>query len=133
MPDPASPTGQSNVLVRRGNDPDLQPDKATSWTLGADLEPSFLPGLRASFTYYNINYRDRITSPAANLFNFLVNRDIYQGVIEDNPSAETIASFYSSPFFINPLGIAQATIAAAVDARLQQSEDARVGKKWVKR
>src|SRR3546814_18120047 len=87
--------------------------------LGADLEPSCLPGLRASFTYYNINYRDRITSPAANLFNFLVNRDIYQGVIEDNPSAETIASFYSSPFFINPLGIAPDTIAAAVDARLQ--------------
>src|SRR3546814_17036174 len=74
IPDPASPTGQSNVLVRRGNDPDLQPEKATSWTLGADLEPSFLPGLRASFTYYNLTYRDRITSPAAHLFNFLVNR-----------------------------------------------------------
>lgn len=119
IPDPASPTGSSNVLVSRGNDPDLQPEKATSWTLGTDLEPKFLPGLRASLTYYNINYRDRISSPAANLFNFLVNRNIYQGIIEDNPSPATVASFYSSPFFINPLGIAPGAINAVVDARLQ--------------
>jgi outer membrane receptor protein involved in Fe transport len=119
IPDPASPTGQSNVLVRRGNDPDLQPEKATSWTVGTDLEPAFLPGLRARLTYYNIDYRDRITSPAANLFNFLVNRDIYQGIIEDNPSAETIATFYSSPFFANPFNVAPDTIVAAVDAQLQ--------------
>lgn len=119
IPDPASPTGQSNILVRRGNDPDLRPETATTWSLGADLEPPFLPGLRASVTYFNIDYRDRITSPAANLFNFLVNRETYQGIIEDNPSAETIQSFYSSPFFVNPLGIAPATITAAVDARLQ--------------
>jgi outer membrane receptor protein involved in Fe transport len=119
IPDPQSPTGSSNVLVRRGNDPNLQPEKATSWTLGADLEPRLLPGLRASLTYYNIDYRDRITSPAANLFNFLVNRDVYRGIIEDNPSPQTIAAFYSSPYFVNPLGIAPDTIVATVDARLQ--------------
>lgn len=119
IPDPASPSGQSNILVRRGNDPGLQPEKAKSWTLGAELEPSALPGFRASATYYNINYRDRITSPAANLFNFLVNRSTYQGIIEDNPSAETIAAFYASPIFINPLGIAPGTITALVNAQLQ--------------
>jgi outer membrane receptor protein involved in Fe transport len=119
IPDPGSPTGMSNVLVRRGNDPGLQPEKAANWTLGADLDPSFLPGFHTSVTYYNVNYRDRITSPAANLFNFLVNREVYQGIIEDNPSPETISSFYSSPFFINPLGLAPGTITATVDARLQ--------------
>ncbi len=119
IPDPASPTGQSNILVRRGNDLDLKPEKATTWSLGVDLEPTALPGLRASATYYNIAYRDRITSPAANLFNFLVNRATYQGIIEDNPSAETIAAFYASPIFINPLGIAPDTITALVDAQLQ--------------
>lgn len=119
IPDPASPSGQSNILVRRGNDPDLQPEKATSWTVGLDLEPRLLRGLRANITYYNIRYRDRIISPAANLFSFLVNRETYQGIIEDNPSPETIRSFYASPFFINPLGIAPGTITAAVDAQLQ--------------
>lgn len=119
IPDPASSTGVSNILVRRGNDPDLQPEKATTWSLGADVQPAILPGLKASVTYYRINYRDRITSPAANLFNFLVNRDTYQGIIEDNPSAATIAAFYASPIFVNPLGIAPDTISALVDAQLQ--------------
>ncbi|MES2902937.1 MAG: TonB-dependent receptor [Pseudomonadota bacterium] len=119
IPDPASPTGSSNVLVSRGNDPDLRPEKAANWTLGADFEPRFLPGFKASLTYYNIRYRDRISSPAANLFNFLVNRDVYQGIIEDNPSPATVESFYSSPFFVNPLGIAPEAINAVVDARLQ--------------
>ena len=119
IPDPASPSGQSNILVRRGNDPELQPEEATTWSAGIDLEPPFLPGLRASLTYFSIDYRGRITSPAANLFNFLVNRETYQGIIEDNPSAETIQSFYASPFFVNPLGIAPETISAVVDARLQ--------------
>ena len=119
IPDPASPTGQSNILVERGNDPRLRPETATTWSVGADLEPRILPGFRAELTYFNIAYRDRITSPAANLFNFLVNRPTYAGIIEDNPSPGTIASFYSSPFFVNPLGIAPGTIAAVVDARLQ--------------
>lgn len=119
IPDPASPTGQSNILVLRGNDPELQPEKATTWSLGADFEPSFLPGFRASTTYFSIDYRGRITSPAANLFNFLVNRETYQGIIEDNPSLETVRALYASPFFVNPFGIAPEAITAIVDARLQ--------------
>lgn len=119
IPDPASPTGQSNVLVRRGNDPNLRPEKATTWTAGADLEPLLIPGLRTSLTYFNINYRDRITSPAANLFNFLVNRSTYQAIITDNPSPELINSFYSSPFFVNPFGIDPSAISAVVNAQLQ--------------
>jgi outer membrane receptor protein involved in Fe transport len=119
IPDPASPTGQSNILVQRGNDPDLRPEKATTWSLGADVEPRLIRGLSVNLTYFRIDYRDRITSPAANLFNFLVNRPTYQAIITDHPSAETINAFYSSPFFINPLGIAPGTITALVDARLQ--------------
>jgi iron complex outermembrane receptor protein len=119
IPDPSSPTGTSNVLVRRGNDPDLRPEKATTWSLGADLEPRFAPGFSANVTYFNIDYRDRITSPAANLFNFLVNRSTYQAIITDHPSAALVSSFYNSPFFVNPFGIDPGSIAAVVDARLQ--------------
>jgi outer membrane receptor protein involved in Fe transport len=119
IPDPQSPTGQSNILVERGNDPDLRPEKVTTWSIGADLEPVFLKGFRANLTYFNIDYRDRITSPAANLFNFLVNRDTYQAIITDHPSAQAISAFYASPYFVNPFGITPDTITAIVDARLQ--------------
>lgn len=119
VPDPASPTGQSNILVRRGNDPNLKPEKATTWSVGADVDPPFLPGFHANLTYYNIDYRDRITSPAASLFSFLSNRPTFQGIIEDHPSAATVQSFYTSPIFLNPFGVAPETIIAVVNAQLQ--------------
>jgi iron complex outermembrane recepter protein len=119
IPDPASPTGRSNVLVQGGNDPDLGPERATSWTLGADIEPVQLRGFRAGLTYYNIVYRDRISSPGANLFNFLVNRDIFDGIIEDNPSPAAVAAIFASPGFLNPFILTPDAITASIDARLQ--------------
>ena len=120
IPDPQAPSGQSNVIVLRGNDPNLKPERATTWTLGADLRPGFLPGARASLTWFNVDYRDRIASPSTQLFSFLVNRAVYAGITEANPSAARVAELYASPFFTNFLNIPQsATFAAVVDARLQ--------------
>ncbi|MFA6114157.1 MAG: TonB-dependent receptor [Sphingomonas sp.] len=120
IPDPSAAGGQSNVIVLRGNDPKLRPERATTWTLGADLKPLALPGLHASLTWFNIDYRDRIASPAAQLFNFLVNRDTYAGIIESNPTAARVAELYGSPIFVNFLNIPQnAAFAAVVDARQQ--------------
>lgn len=119
LPDPASSTGQTNVLVLRGNDPDLRPERATSWTIGMDVRPPSIPGLYGSVTYYNIDYRDRIASPAANLFSFLVNRETYQGIIDANPSFATIQGYYASPVFQNPFNLAPEQIELLMDARLQ--------------
>ena len=115
--DPRSPTGTTSIVVLRGNDPDIRPERATTWTAGFDLRP--MPGLHASATWFKIDYRDRISSPAAQLANFLVNRDIFAGIIEENPSATRVAQLYADPIFINPFGIPQANVRAVVDARLQ--------------
>jgi len=120
IPDPQAASGESNVIVLRGNDPNLRPERATTWTLGGDLKPLFLPGAHASLTYFNIDYRDRIASPSAQLFNFLVNRDVYSGITEANPSPARVAELYASPTFVNFLNIPEsAPFAAVVDARLQ--------------
>jgi len=120
IPDPQASSGQSNVIVLRGNDPNLRPERATTWTLGADLKPGFLPGAHASLTWFNIDYRDRIASPSTQLFSFLVNRSVYAGISEANPSAARVAELYASPIFSNFLNIPQtASFAAVVDARLQ--------------
>jgi len=120
IPDPQAPSGQSNVIVLRGNDPDLKPERATTWTVGADLKPGFLPGGHASLTWFNVDYRDRIASPSTQLFSFLVNRGVYAGITAANPSAARVAELYASPFFANFLGIpVTAPFAAVVDARLQ--------------
>ena len=119
LPDPTSPSGTTNVLVIRGNDPALRPERAKTITLGADIAPRGIPGLRVSATWFDIDYRDRISSPANQLLSFLTDRPTYAPVISDNPSATRVAEIYADPFFINPFGIAQSTIKAVVDARLQ--------------
>ena len=53
-------TGQSAVLSRTGNTAGLRPESAKIWSIGADYNPNFLPDLRLSLTYYNVDYTDRI-------------------------------------------------------------------------
>lgn len=54
---------QRNVLFLRGGNPDLKPEEATTWSLGADWQPETLPGLSLSVTYYNVDYTNRIATP----------------------------------------------------------------------
>lgn len=43
----------------QGN-PDLQPERGTSWTIGGVFTPEFLPGFALSIDYYKITVRDQI-------------------------------------------------------------------------
>lgn len=120
VPDPKSATGSSNIIVIRGNDPDLRPERAKTWSLGAELKPGFLPGFHASLTYFNVIYRDRIASIASQLTSYLVNRPVYAPVTEENPSAARVAGLFASPIYLDLLGIPPtAPIVAVVDARTQ--------------
>lgn len=59
--DPNSPKGVSPALLQSGGNPGLRPERATSWTLGTDYKPDWLPGSQLQATYFNIAYRDRIS------------------------------------------------------------------------
>lgn len=115
--DPASPTGTSNVVGLFGYAPDIGPEKATSWTAGVDIVPPSLPGLKASLTYYDVDYKDRIGSVSEDYLRFLANRDLFGGVITDNPALDLVQSYFAMPGFINPLGIAPGEIVAIIDGR----------------
>lgn len=119
LSDPASSSGTTNVVVIRGNDPALRPERATTIAIGMDVTPSGIPGLHAGLTWFDIDYRDRIATPAAQLLTFLTNRATFAPIIEDSPSAALVAELYADPFFINPFGIAQSSVRALVNARLQ--------------
>lgn len=54
-------TGPSYIAVSGGN-PNLIPEKSTSWSSGVVYTPSSLPGLRLSLDYIKINKRDNILS-----------------------------------------------------------------------
>lgn len=117
VPDTSSPTGIANVLGLFGYAQDIGPEKATSWTAGIDIAPPSLPGLRASLTYYDVDYRDRIGSASEDYLRFLSNRDVFGGVIIDNPPIELVQSYFNDPSFSNPLGIAPGDVTAILDGR----------------
>jgi iron complex outermembrane receptor protein len=50
---PAVDTLRPGIFVPGGS-ADLQPQKATTWSAGADFKPSSLPQLSLSFTYWNV-------------------------------------------------------------------------------
>ena len=117
LPDPQSPSGETVVLGLFGFRPDLGPEKAETWTAGVDLEPTFLPGARASLSWFKIGYRDRIATASFDLFNFLVRRDIYGGLVDDNPDPAIVAAYFANPSFANSLGVTPADIGAIVEGR----------------
>ena len=119
LPDPASPTGFTNALLIRGNDPDLRPERATSWTLGVDYRAGAKQGVHAHLTWFDIDYRDRIASLASAIQIFFVNRAVYAPVIDDTPDPAAVAAYYASPYFQPSGGIPASAIQAVIDARTQ--------------
>lgn len=51
------------VFVRTGGNPDLEPERATTYTGGITLTPSAVPGFSAAFDYYRIVVDDAIATP----------------------------------------------------------------------
>ncbi len=65
--DPTRGGAQVNTVYLLGGNRNLQPEEATTYSLGVDLNPTFLPDLRASLTYYNIEYTGVIGTPSVPL------------------------------------------------------------------
>lgn len=51
------------VLEFYGIDPDLGPEVSRNWSAGVDWEPAAFSGLSISLGWYDISYRDRISTP----------------------------------------------------------------------
>lgn len=56
-------TGQQRSTIQlTGGNPDLVPERALTYTLGAVFQPSAVPGLRMSLDYYSIDLEDAIAT-----------------------------------------------------------------------
>lgn len=115
IPDPQStdPSGRSNVLFLAGNNPDLGPETADVWTAGIDIVPAMLPALSLSFSYFDIDYRDKITfaSPQNSILQL---ESQWAQLITRDPTQEQIDAICNQPGFS---GSCLAPIAAIIDAR----------------
>lgn len=118
VPDPRSPTGTTNALFLCCNNPGLGPERADIWTAGIDVRPRSLPRVRASATYFHINYKGKIEAAAnGNVFGILNNETIYASVINRDPTAAELAELCSSPTFLS--NCVASPPGAIVDIRLR--------------
>jgi iron complex outermembrane receptor protein len=62
--DPTRGVAQVETVYLLGGNDNLQPEEAETYSFGIDFNPSSLPDLRTSLTYYNIEYTDVIGTPA---------------------------------------------------------------------
>ncbi|HEX7873652.1 MAG TPA: TonB-dependent receptor [Sphingobium sp.] len=120
FPNPAVPPSGTTLLLYPGGGSNLRPEKADTWQVGTDFRPTFLPGFSAGLTYYNIDFRGRISnapffSPSLFFTQFTSNYIMA-------PTAAQIAAFAAlsatpanaAPYIANP-----SSVYALMDARSQ--------------
>ncbi|QIG78596.1 TonB-dependent receptor plug domain-containing protein [Stakelama tenebrarum] len=88
--DPTRGAAQVNTIYLLGGNRDLQPEKARTYSFGVDLQPTMLPGLRASATYYDIHYTDVIGQPPVTL---VFSDPTFATVVARDPTPAELASF----------------------------------------
>jgi len=92
------------AMLTFGGNPDLKPERSTSWTFGADYAPAGDRGPKLTATYFSVAYKDRILSPIANLFSGLGD-PLYAPFVESNPTAARQQELMSAAaIFINFTG-----------------------------
>ena len=65
---PAGGNSNRPMATIQGGNPTLRPETAKTFDIGFDLTPRFLPGFKASLTYYHIDMRDVIAGPNTSQF-----------------------------------------------------------------
>jgi outer membrane receptor protein involved in Fe transport len=107
---PASYLGGANypasatALVVTGGNPDLKPERATTWSATLALHPRVLEGAHLDLSYFNVHYTNRIVTPIP-LITEALNNPAYADLVNLTPSpAQTTALTSNSQSFINGVG-----------------------------
>lgn len=79
------------TIMLTGGNPDLKPERATSWTATLEYHPHQIPGLGLQVGYFSTRYTDRIVTPIT-YFTQALSNALYAPYVEWNPSAATVES-----------------------------------------
>jgi iron complex outermembrane recepter protein len=120
LPDSHSPTGISNALVWTGGNSALRPESAQSLTGGFTVNPSPLPGLSVSATYFHTVFDQIIEN--FDITTTALEDPQYSWLVSRNPSAGQRAQVCArSQFEGLTSDCLTAPISALVDIRLQNA------------
>ena len=111
----------TNSLIVDGGNPQLGPEKATTWTVGLDITPELMPGFTARLTYYDIVFKDQIGTVAGAIScicNGLIDEAFLgSAIVQRNPPASLVQQLVASPNYVNYFKVDPSTITAIVDGR----------------
>jgi iron complex outermembrane recepter protein len=93
----------TTVLVPYGGNPDLEPERARTWSATAALHPESLPGLEVEAGWFDIDFSDRIAQPLVYQAEAL-NNPRYAAFIDYAPTAEALANVLATSQFSNFTG-----------------------------
>ena len=117
--DPASPSGFTNIIALVGNNSDLGPEEARSWTVGFEFDPEWLSGFHIEATYFDIEIKNRVRNAVNVLFTILKQEGRFAPRITRNPDPEAVQALFNDPNFRNIFGSRPEDIGAIVDFRLK--------------
>ncbi len=138
---PNLPNVAASLPIVSGSNPNLSAETSDSYTLGAVLQPRFIPGLALSVDYYNITVNDIISAVGAqtilnNCVDFPTINNVFCSAFTRNPgpgvgpNGEQPGQVLANSLVVAPLNFAKRE-AQGIDVNLQYrtrlSEDVRLG------
>ncbi|MEC3948609.1 TonB-dependent receptor plug domain-containing protein [Sphingobium sp. HWE2-09] len=114
------PTATVSLPGNSGGNRNLQEETARTWTAGTVLRPRFIPGLIASFDWYDIKIKNAISTPTAEeLAGLCVDQPTLDNVYCQNISRANGTGFING-YFVQPQNVANFRTAGA-DMKLNYS------------
>lgn len=109
--------GTIRGVALSGQNLDLKPETATTWSVGADFDP--LPGLHASATYWSVKYKNQVLANLSNL-TILGSEAQYAGtpiILRGQAAADRVAALIAAG--VQPTGALPSPVTLFVDGRSQ--------------
>ncbi|MBL8270567.1 TonB-dependent receptor [Steroidobacter sp.] len=121
--DPTSATGYTYFVYRSGNNADLNPEEASTWTVGLSFADKQAAGVSAAINYFSMDFQDRIAAPIpSEYFSSVLSREgAYSQMIERSPALADVIALFNTPGFYDSRGLTPSDIGAIVDNRLRNT------------
>lgn len=118
IPNPAAAGGVTDTLIISGGNPGLDAETSQSYTFGLDWNPTALPRLATSVTYFNIDFRDRLSQPPVTILSGIFSDPALASFVDLSPSLDAVQAAFADPNFGGDLaGRGAAGVTAIFDAR----------------
>ncbi|HEX7695213.1 MAG TPA: TonB-dependent receptor, partial [Sphingomonas sp.] len=116
------PNGNLTGIGIAGGNPGLKPEKATTWSVGAEVKP--IDGLTLSATYFDIKYTNQIQALRGTPG--ILTNPLYASFVTFNPTPAQVTALINSGLPINA-AINQNAVSFIVDGRRQNLGTSLVG------